>query len=85
MSISETYAFLRQAVDTRRLEAGISTVGLRLAVAHIIEENEDDVGPVSGAERRGGGQNRQQECYSFFHHELFSIIQNGVTGGPSCS
>ena len=42
--VGEAHPLLGQPVNIRRLEAGISPVRLRLAVADIIEENENNIG-----------------------------------------
>ena len=43
-AIVEAYALLSQVVEIGRLEGRISPVGLRLAVADIIEEIENNIG-----------------------------------------
>ena len=57
--VSEAHALLGQVVEIGRLEGRISPVGLRLAVADIIEENENNIGRLLRL-----GQNHQWQQQS---------------------
>ena len=63
VGVGEPQALTREAIDVRCGDFGLRLVAARIAVAHVIDENQEDVGRRGGAWRHGGKRRRceQQE------------------------
>ena len=48
MGIRELHPFRRQLVDVRRRDLRLRIEALRIAPAHVIDEDDEDVGALSG-------------------------------------
>ena len=64
MGVGEDHAFARQAVEVRRADFGFRVEAAQVAVAEVVGEDEDDVGPRGGSGERGGRGAQFQEIAS---------------------
>ena len=61
VGVGETHALGGEAVDVRGRDLRLRVVGAQVAVAHVIDEDDDDVRGAGGQGRAGRGYRQQRE------------------------
>jgi hypothetical protein len=64
MRVGEAHPFAGQSVKVRGLKLGVDIVAPRLAVAHVIEQDQHDVWQISSCDRREAGKKAPREDYT---------------------
>ena len=59
MSVCETNALFRNAIQVRRLKYGLRVVAGNVAPAEVVRQDDHDIGPVAIREKRVGAENEE--------------------------
>ena len=86
MGIGEAHAMLGQGIDVRCRDLRLRVVDLRVSVAHVVSEDDDDVGLVALAECGGKPKDWQRQSQEFHRIGVTSAsFANGSVLCQACS